>query len=186
MAWKFKSGFAGEVFDKKRSRSPRLAEYLLIYVQHLAPERRTETNELLEFLENPNSGQIIVYFGLSYRGKPCGFATLMLYPDSGVGVVDHIAIAPTVRGYGAFFSFCEFIADYLETQKQIYNYLISEILLGEHAYVTGMSPLNSSPFDPVRGLSSRKYCVHRARSRDRNRPKITSRSPNDGLPAGSK
>jgi hypothetical protein len=141
MAWKFKSGFAGEVFDRRRSRSPRLAEYLLIYVQYLAPERRTDTNELIEFLGNPNPGQIIVYFGLSYLGKPCGFATLMLYPESGVGIIDHIAIAPTARGYGAFFSFCEFIADYLETRKIVYNYLVSEIVIGENAYVTGMPPL---------------------------------------------
>jgi hypothetical protein len=141
MAWKFKSGFAGEVFDRKRSRSPRLAEYLLIYVQYLAPDRRTDSNELLEFLETPNPGQIIVYFGLTYHGKPCGFATLMLYPEGGVGIVDHITIAPTVRGYGAFFSFCEFIADYLEAQKRIYNYLVSEIVLGEQVYVAGMPPL---------------------------------------------
>jgi hypothetical protein len=141
MRWRLKSGFAGEVFDRKRSRSDRLPEYLLIYANYLPPENRTDTNELLEFLERPNPGQLIVYFGLSYYGKPCGFATLMLYEQSGIGIVDHIAIAPTVRGLGAFFMFCDLIAEYLERQRKSYNYIAAEIVLGNRPYTTGMTPI---------------------------------------------
>lgn len=141
MTMKLKSGFEGEVFDRKRSRSTQLADYLLIYTNYLTPEYRTDSNELIEFLETPNAGQTIVYFGLSYYGKPCGFATLMLYQESGVGIVDHIAIAPTVRGLGAFFMFCDLIAEFLERQRHTYNYIAAEIVLGNRSYATGMSPL---------------------------------------------
>lgn len=97
MRWKLKTGFAGEIFDqKRRSRAARLLEYLLIYANYLPPEHRTASNELIEFLEHRNPGQTIVYFGLSYYGKPCGFATLMLYKDAGIGIVDHIAKAMSV------------------------------------------------------------------------------------------
>lgn len=141
MAWRLKSGFSLDAFERKQSRSPRLAEYLTVYLQHLAPSHRTKTNELLEFLSNPDKGRVIVYFGLSYYGKPCGFATLMLYPDSSLGVIDHVAIAPTARGYGAFFSLCELIAEYLERSRHTYNYLIAEIVLGDQPVVTGTTGL---------------------------------------------
>jgi hypothetical protein len=141
MAWRLKTGFAGEIFDRTRSRSGRLAEYLLIYTNYLPPENRTASNELVEFLERPNPGQTIVYFGLSYYGKPCGFATLMLYESSAIAIVDHIAIAPTVRGLGAFFMFCDLIAEYLDRQKHSFNYIAAEIVLGGRPYTAGLTPL---------------------------------------------
>jgi hypothetical protein len=141
MTRRVKTGFAGEVFDQRRSRSAQLAEYLLIYANYLPPENRTASNELVEFLEKPNPGQTIVYFGLSYYGKPCGFATLMLYEQSGLAIVDHIAIAPTVRGFGAFFTFCDLIAEYLERQKHSYNYIAAEIVLGDRPYTAGLTAL---------------------------------------------
>ncbi len=102
-----RSGFAVEVFDRARARSADLTSFLQLYLQYLAPEHRTKTNELIDFLENPLPGQVIVYFGLTYHGKPCGIATLMIYTGAQVGIVDHVAITPTVRGFGAFYSLCE-------------------------------------------------------------------------------
>jgi hypothetical protein len=98
MAWRLTSGFAVETFDRRRARSPRLTEYFTIYVQNLTPAHRTKTSELQEFLARPDQGREVVYFGLSYYGKPCGFATLMFYPEAGLGVFDHVTIAPTDRG----------------------------------------------------------------------------------------
>jgi hypothetical protein len=136
-----KSGFAVQVFDRPRARSPDLLAFLQIYLQYLAPEHRTKTNELVAFLADPLPGQVIVYFGLTYRGKPCGIATLMLYPASQVAVIDHIAIAPTERGYGAFFAFCEHIADYIEQEQTACNYLIAEIILSDQPVTTGLNAL---------------------------------------------
>jgi len=141
MKWRIKSGFSVEAFERSQSRSRRLADYLAIYIQNFAPLHRTKTNELLDFLENPDEGRIVVYFGLSYSGKPCGFATLMFYPGANVGIIDHLAISPTNRGYGAFFSFCELIAEYLEQHKFICNYLLAEIVLSDEPISTGTTPL---------------------------------------------
>jgi hypothetical protein len=107
----------------------------------LTPQHRTRTNELIEFLENPLPGQIIVYFGLSYRGKSCGIATLMIYPNSGVALIDHMALAPTERGAGAFFAFCNLIAEYLEEKSIAFNYLLVEIMLSEQPVTTGLNAL---------------------------------------------
>lgn len=96
------STFAIEVFDRKRARSDRLADFLALYVHHFGPEHRTASNELIEFLASPDQGQSITYFGLTYDGNPCGFATFMYYPEGPIGVVDHLVIAPNLRGYGAF------------------------------------------------------------------------------------
>jgi hypothetical protein len=140
MAWSLTSGFSLDAFERKQSRSLHLAEYLAVYVQHLTPLHRTKTNELIEFLRDPDEGRIIIYFGLSYYGKACGFATLMLYPEADLGVIDHMAIAPTVRGYGAFFSFSELIAEYVERTTYHYNYVVAEIVLGDQPVTTGTTP----------------------------------------------
>ena len=171
MRWKLKSGFAGEVFDRKRTRSEQLPGYLLVYANYLPPEHRTASNELVEFLERPNPGQTIVYFGLSYYEKPCGFATLMLYENAGVGIVDHIAIAPTVRGMGAFFMFCDLIAEYLERQKTVYNYIAVEIVLDGRSYTTGLTPLTLlrlTRFVGFRLANLPYYAPDTPRSKDRS------------------
>jgi hypothetical protein len=136
-----KSGFAVVAFERRHARSRQLAEYLTIYLQNFAPAHRTKTNELVEFLENPDEGRMVVYFGLSYHGKPCGFATLMFYPAFSLGVVDHMAITQTARGYGAFFSFSDLISDYLDNKRVALNYLLTEVTLGEQPLSTGITPL---------------------------------------------
>jgi hypothetical protein len=138
---RLRSGFEAEIFDRSRARSAALTPYFQVYLQYLAPEHRTKTNELLEFLEKPCPGQIIVYFGLNYRGKPCGVATLMMYPASNIAIIDHIAIAPTERHAGAFYAFCEYIADYLERLERPLNYVIAEVVLSEQPVTTGLNAL---------------------------------------------
>jgi hypothetical protein len=136
------SAFALEVFDRRRARSDRLAEFLSVYVRHFGPEHRTPTNELVDFLSSPVSGQSIIYFGLTYDTEPCGFATFMHYPEGPIGVVDHLVIAPNLRGYGAFFTFCDLIVRYLEQQRIPLDHIVSEITI-EHRSAA------SSPKPPV-------------------------------------
>ena len=135
-----KSTFALETFDRKRARSDRLAEFLALYVHHFGPEHRTATNELVEFLSSPVPGQSITYFGLTYDGKPCGFATFMYYSDGPIGIIDHLVIAPNLRGYGAFFGFCDLIARYLERQRFPLDYIVAEVTITESSIVATIKP----------------------------------------------
>jgi hypothetical protein len=134
------STFAMEVFDRRRGRSDRLAEFLALYVHYFGPEHRTATNELVEFLSSPVAGQSITYFGLTYDDKPCGFATFMYYPEGPIGIVDHLVIAPNLRGYGGFFSFCDLIASYLERQRIALDHIISEIMLDDRSLASNVKP----------------------------------------------
>ena len=134
------SAFALEVFDRRRARSDRLAEFLAIYVQHFGPEHRTPTNELLDFLASPVDGQTIFYFGLTYDGAPCGFATLMYYSEGPIGIVDHLVVAPNFRGYGGFFTFCDLIVRYLEQRQISVDHILAEITLGHGSFVTSLTP----------------------------------------------
>ncbi|WP_322515523.1 hypothetical protein SR870_21475 [Rhodopseudomonas palustris] len=134
------STFELEIFDRRRARSNRLAEFLTLYVHHFGPEHRTATNELVEFLSSPVSGQSIVYFGLTYNGTPCGFATFMHYVDGPIGIVDHLVIAPNLRGFGAFFGFCELIAKYLEARRIRVDHVIAEIMLREESVAASIKP----------------------------------------------
>lgn len=134
------STFAIEVFDRKRARSDRLADFLALYVHHFGPEHRTASNELIEFLASPNQGQSITYFGLTYDGNPCGFATFMYYPEGPIGVVDHLVIAPNLRGYGAFFGFCDLIARYIERKRLPLDFIVAEIMLADGSLVTSIRP----------------------------------------------
>jgi hypothetical protein len=130
-----------EVFDRRRAKSDRLAEFLALYVHHFGPEHRTPTNELVEFLSAPVAGQTITYFGLTYADKPCGFATLMYYPEGPIGIVDHLVIAPNLRGYGGFFNFCDLIASYLERQRIALDHIVSEITLDDRGLASSIKPV---------------------------------------------
>lgn len=135
------SAFAVEVFDRRNAKSDRLAEFLAIYVQHFGPEHRTATNELLEFLAAPPADRQITYFGLTYADQPCGFATLMYYPDGPIGIVDHLVVAPNLRGYGGFFSFCDLIAAHLEHKRTLFDHIVAEVMLNERHMASSFKPV---------------------------------------------
>src|SRR6266481_5924402 len=106
---RLKPEFTVDVFERSDAKSAELADFLYVYVQNFSPTHRTDTNELIDFLENPPGDRQIVYFGLRFKGKACGFATLMIYAEPPFGIVDHLVIAPTHRGSSAFFDFCGLI-----------------------------------------------------------------------------
>jgi hypothetical protein len=138
---RFRSAFALEVFDRRNARSERLPAFLSLYVRNFGPEHRTNTNELMEFLIAPPVDRSITYFGLTYNGAPCGFATFMHYPEGPIGIVDHLVLSHNNRGYGAFFSFCELIATFLEERGVISDHVAAEIMLGDRQTASTISPL---------------------------------------------
>src|SRR5690349_23978092 len=117
MGRRLRSSFEMEVFDQKLSAHRRLEQFLSVYVSHYSPRHRTETNQLIHYMREPLPGRRIIYFGLSFEGEPCGFCVLMYYPDHSIGVFDFMVIAPNRRGHGAFFSFAELIAAFLERKR---------------------------------------------------------------------
>lgn len=134
------SAFAVEVFGRRSARSPRLADFLAIYVQHFGPEHRTATNELVDFLADPPNDRMIIYFGLTYAGEPCGFATFMHYPEGPIGIIDHLVVAPNMRGYGAFFSFCDLIAGWLEDRQVAFDHVVAEVMMDERHVASTIKP----------------------------------------------
>lgn len=135
------SAFALEIFDRRSAKSDRLAAFLSIYVQYFGPEHRTSTNELVEFLIAPPLDRSITYFGLAYNGQPCGFATFMHYPEGPIAIVDHLVLTPNTRGYGAFFSFCDLIAGYLEQRRIAFDHVLAEVMLSEKQIASNLKPL---------------------------------------------
>lgn len=135
------SAFALEAFDRRNAKSDRLPAFLSLYVQNFGPEHRTNTNELMEFLIAPPADRSITYFGLTYNGTPCGFATFMHYPEGPFAIVDHLVLAQNTRGYGAFFSFCELIATFLEERRVVFDHIIAEIMLGDKQTASTIKPL---------------------------------------------
>jgi hypothetical protein len=105
-----------------------LAAYLKIYLENIAPENRTDTNELIGFLENPLDDRRIMYFGLQYDGVPCGFASLMFYPSAAVAIADHVAIDTRVRGMGAFFALVDQASSYLDEVNIVPDYIVAEVM----------------------------------------------------------
>lgn len=134
------SVFALEVFDRRNAKSPRLADYLDIYVSNFGHDHRTKTNELLDFLANPPDDRKIVYFGLTYRGIPCGFAVFMVFESEGIAVIDHLVIAPNSRGHGSFFVFADLIVTYLESKHDPIEYFVAEVVLDHDHSVSAIKP----------------------------------------------
>ena len=128
MARRIKSKFALDVFDGKLTSKRALIRYIDIYLENISPENRTDTNEMIAFLEDPLPDRRIIYFGLSHANVPCGFAMFILYPTDRTAVVDQLAIDVKVRGIGAFFEFVDLISEYL-TEKLIFpDYILVEIM----------------------------------------------------------
>lgn len=147
MVRRVRSSFELEVFDQSSSGLRRLEEFLDVYVRHLTPKHRTESNQLIHFLRDPLEGRRIIYFGLTFRERPCGFCALMYYPASRIGIFDFIVIAPTARGHGAYFAFADLISEYLEQRRISADYFIAEIISDD-----GISDSLSNPVALVRLL----------------------------------
>jgi hypothetical protein len=105
-----------------------LLKYIAVYSANISPENRTDTNELISFLEHPFEDRRLLYFGLKYDQQHCGFAIAMYYPEDAILIVDHLAIDPSVRGKGAFFEFVYLISDYLESRRIVPDYTLVEIM----------------------------------------------------------
>jgi hypothetical protein len=128
MARRIKSKFALDVFDGKLTSRKALIRYIDIYLENISPENRTNTNEMIAFLEEPLPDRRIIYFGLSHADVPCGFAMFILYPTDRAAVVDHLAIDVRVRGVGAFFEFVDLISEYLSENLIFPDYVLVEIM----------------------------------------------------------
>lgn len=147
MVRRIRSSFELEVFDQSAASARRLESFLDVYVKHLSPKHRTETNELIYYLHEPLEGRRIIYFGMTFRGEPCGYCALMYYAAKRVGVFDFIVIAPTARGHGAYFAFADLIAEYLERRRIFADYLVAEVISDD-----GLSDPLTSPISIVRLL----------------------------------
>jgi hypothetical protein len=140
MVRRLRSGFELEVFDQRVSSRSSLTEFLALYVTYFTPRHRTDTNQLLHYINNPLPGRRIIYFGLRYEGQAAGFCVLMYYPETAAGIFDFIVIAPTRRGHGAFFEFANLIAEYLERRRILPNYMIAEVVEDEGQLTHGITP----------------------------------------------
>jgi hypothetical protein len=128
MARRIWSQYALDVFESGHRRTKNFTRYLNIYLDNIAPENRTDTNQMLAFFDDPFNDRRVIYFGLLHAGVPCGFAMFLYYPKDGIAVVDHLAIDLKVRGGGAFYAFVELITDFLARESINPDYVAVEIL----------------------------------------------------------
>lgn len=128
MVRRVRSSFELEVFDQSASAPRRLEDFLDVYIKHLTPKHRTETNQFVHYMHKPLRERRVVYFGLTFKDEPCGFCVLMYYPVEKIAVFDFIVIAPTARGQGAYFVFADLISEYLERKRIIADYFVAEVI----------------------------------------------------------
>jgi hypothetical protein len=147
MVRRVRSSFELQAFDQSVASARRLEDFLDIYVKHLSPKHRTDTNELIHYLREPLTGRRIIYFGMTFREEPCGFCALMYYASDRIGVFDFIVVAPTARGHGAYFAFADLIAEYLERRRIFADYFVAEVISDD-----GLSDSLTSPIAFVRLL----------------------------------
>lgn len=166
MVRRVRSSFELEVFDQTLSAPRRLESFLHVYVKHLTPKHRTDTNQFLHYMRRPLPGRRIIYFGLTFRSEPCGFCVLMHYPAEKVAVFDFIVIAPTARGQGAYFVFADLISEYLERKRVIADYFVAEVMSDDGVV------------DPLRGP---KAIVRLLRLQGFRRARITYHAPDPSI-----
>ena len=64
----------------------------------------------------------------------------MHYPEGPIAIVDHLVLTPNTRGYGAFFSFCDLIAGYLEQRRIAFDHVVAEVMLSERQIASNLKP----------------------------------------------
>ena len=136
----YSTEFSVEIFEHESADNPRLLEFTRVYVNNLAPDFRTDPRELQQFLRQSPPYRRITYLGFTQRRKPCGFATLMYYPEARLCVIDHIVIDRNYRTHGAFFTFCELIQSHIEEQQYEIDYFVVEIALQQSAADSAVDP----------------------------------------------
>lgn len=134
-----------EIKQFKNSLDKNLAKALNIYSQNIEPILRTNTNEILYWLDNYNNQfqDKFHLLGFYVNNELIGFAQIAFFIDEKLVFVDYIVIDKGHRKNNTFYEFVESIRGFIDDQNMMYDYIVGEV-----GYVNE----NKEPTDNTRSL----------------------------------
>lgn len=113
----------------KNSKEQDLTKALIIYSHNIEPFLRTDTREIIYWLdEYPRrfKDQFII-LGLYLNNSIIGFAQLAYFKEVKLIFVDYIVIQKESRGNNTFYEFVEEIRTFLITENIEFDYILAEV-----------------------------------------------------------
>jgi hypothetical protein len=102
---------------------------LSIYSSNTAPALKTNTNEIIYWLDNIHLFKEERQFhvlGLYKNDNVIGYAQFMYIKNKRIIIIDYMAIEKSERRFGTFYQFIDLIKDYIETRLD-FDYILTEI-----------------------------------------------------------
>ncbi len=120
------------VYELKRikdSTDNNLTRALNIYTKNIEPILRTDTREIIYWLDNYNKqfDDRFYILGLYLNNKIIGYAQLVYFENERIVFVDYILIEKDFRRNNTFYQFIEEIKNFFIDENVIYDYILGEV-----------------------------------------------------------
>ena len=126
----------------KNSTSPDLTKALKLYSDNIEPEYRTDTNEIIFWIDNfqKRFNDEFYILGLYLNGVLIGFTEIAFFKEEKFVEVDYLVIEKNHRKNNTFYEFLDKINDFLFKENIVFDYIICEV----GCYFENMQPTESS------------------------------------------
>lgn len=113
----------------KNSNDKHLTKALYIYSQNIDPLLRTDTREIIYWLDNYNNTYKDRFFllGLFLNNELIGYSQLAHFIDEKMIFIDYIVIDQNFRKNNTFYEFVEQIREYLYQEGFDFNFVVGEV-----------------------------------------------------------
>lgn len=111
------------------SNSPGLIQALRLYAENIEPSYRTDTNELLYWIDNfkKRFNDAFYIVGLYMNGTLIGYAQMAYFVEEKFVEVDYLVIDKAYRKNNSFYEFVDKIAEFIAEEQIVYDYIICEV-----------------------------------------------------------
>lgn len=113
----------------KNSSDPGITDALKLYSEYTEPAYRTDTREILHWIDKFNKVYEDSFFilGLYFNNVLIGFSELAYFFQEKTVIIDYIVIKSDYRGNNTFYQFMEGIREFLITEGILFDYTIVQV-----------------------------------------------------------
>jgi hypothetical protein len=118
-----------EIKRYRTANSPDFAKALKLYSDNIEPEYRTDTNEIIYWVDKfeKRFGDSFYVLGLYLNGALIGYTQMAYFKEEKFVEMDYLVIEKTHRKNNAFSEFVNQIADFLSEENIVFDYIICEV-----------------------------------------------------------
>lgn len=114
----------------KNSKEKDFSDALIIYNNNIAPEIKTNTNEIVYWIDNFNilfSNKELFIFGLYYNETLIGYAQLVYFKNDKFIFIDYLCLNDPYKKNAIFYPLYNLLEAYLIEEQCDYKYIITEV-----------------------------------------------------------